>query len=519
MRTPQSSAQLAPLQGRFSGIVDALDQAGLSSSTTKYVVYYDGPTADANVCGQGGSDSSGFGAAVVYYRACVGVSTAAVTAHEVLHTFGAVSSAAPNECDGESSGHTCDDESDLMFPSIGGEPLSSKLLDPGRDDYYGHAGGWTDTQDSAWLVRLDSQAPLALTVSGPGSVSADVPGLLCAASCTTTWNAGQRLALTATPSAGARLVRWSGACSGAAGCVLSVTPGAAVIGGVRARVLPAVGRSHRKGSRAELAGGDHVSAALLGGVPVVQPRAADGDGGEGLEVPLVERRLPRREEDLHGADERGHERPRHVRSRLNLQPRTARIDQVASFAVDAVHDVVVVGAGCAGMRAAIEAFDAGANVAMVSKIHPVRSHSGAAEGGINAALGNASEDDPEKHAFDTVKGSDYLGDQDAIEILCREAPDDVYQLEHWGAVFSRTRGRPHRAAPVRRRRRAENGVRSRHHGPRPDPRPLRAGHEARHPDVRGVLRVEARHRRRTLPGRDRLGPPPTAVSRRSARRR
>ena len=90
------------------------------------------------------------------------------------------------------------------------------------------------------------------------------------------------------------------------------------------------------------------------------------------------------------------------------------------------------------MRAAIEAHDAGANVAMLSKIHPVRSHSGAAEGGINAALGNASEDDPEKHAFDTVKGSDYLGDQDAIEILCAEAPADVYQLEHWGAVFSRT---------------------------------------------------------------------------------
>jgi succinate dehydrogenase / fumarate reductase flavoprotein subunit len=106
--------------------------------------------------------------------------------------------------------------------------------------------------------------------------------------------------------------------------------------------------------------------------------------------------------------------------------------------VDAVHDVVVVGAGCAGMRAAIEAFDAGADVAMISKIHPVRSHSGAAEGGINAALGNASDDSPEEHAFDTVKGSDYLGDQDAIEILCEEAPGDVYQLEQWGAVFSRT---------------------------------------------------------------------------------
>jgi succinate dehydrogenase / fumarate reductase flavoprotein subunit len=106
--------------------------------------------------------------------------------------------------------------------------------------------------------------------------------------------------------------------------------------------------------------------------------------------------------------------------------------------VEAKHDVLIVGAGCAGMRAAIEAFDAGADVAVISKIHPTRSHSGAAEGGINAALGNASEDNPEKHAFDTVKGSDYLGDQDAIEVLCEEAPDDVYQLEHWGAVFSRT---------------------------------------------------------------------------------
>jgi len=106
--------------------------------------------------------------------------------------------------------------------------------------------------------------------------------------------------------------------------------------------------------------------------------------------------------------------------------------------VEAQHDVLIVGAGLAGMRAAIEAHDAGVDVALISKIHPVRSHSGAAEGGINAALGNASEDSPEKHAYDTVKGSDYLGDQDAIEVLCEEAPGDVYQLEHWGAVFSRT---------------------------------------------------------------------------------
>src|SRR5580765_2646873 len=89
------------------------------------------------------------------------------------------------------------------------------------------------------------------------------------------------------------------------------------------------------------------------------------------------------------------------------------------------------------MRAAIEAHDAGADVAMVSKLHPTRSHSGAAEGGINAALGNAADDSPETHAFDTVKGSDYLGDQDAIEVFTAEAPQDIYQLEHWGAVFSR----------------------------------------------------------------------------------
>jgi succinate dehydrogenase/fumarate reductase flavoprotein subunit len=102
-----------------------------------------------------------------------------------------------------------------------------------------------------------------------------------------------------------------------------------------------------------------------------------------------------------------------------------------------MYDVVVVGAGCAGMRAAIEAYDTGAAVGVVSKLHPTRSHSGAAEGGINAALGNAAEDSPEQHAYDTVKGSDYLGDQDAIEVLATEAPGDIYQLERWGCVFSR----------------------------------------------------------------------------------
>ncbi len=103
------------------------------------------------------------------------------------------------------------------------------------------------------------------------------------------------------------------------------------------------------------------------------------------------------------------------------------------------HDVVVVGGGLAGLRAAVglaKYWD----VAVVSKVHPVRSHSGAAQGGINAALGNAPEgrdDSPERHAFDTVKGSDYLADQSAVVKMCELGPEIVYELEHWGAPFSR----------------------------------------------------------------------------------
>ena len=175
--------------------------------------------------------------------------------------------------------------------------------------------------------------------------------------------------------------------------------------------------------------------------------------------------------------------------------RTCERHPVGSVEMDATYDVLVVGAGCAGMRAAIEAHDAGAEVAVISKLHPTRSHSGAAEGGINAALGNTAEDSPEKHAFDTVKGSDYLGDQDAIEIFTREAPGDIYQLEHWGCVFSRNDGRPARPAPVRRRRLAAHRLRGRHHRPRPDPGALRAAAEADgrgHRRLRGVLRLPAR---------------------------
>src|SRR3990172_12709540 len=105
------------------------------------------------------------------------------------------------------------------------------------------------------------------------------------------------------------------------------------------------------------------------------------------------------------------------------------------------HDMIVVGGGLSGLRAAIEAKRAGIDVAILSQVHPARSHSGAAQGGINAALANdpaGADDSWEKHAFDTVKGGDYLGDQDSVEVLTKEAPEHVYQLDRWGVPFSRT---------------------------------------------------------------------------------
>jgi succinate dehydrogenase / fumarate reductase flavoprotein subunit len=99
-----------------------------------------------------------------------------------------------------------------------------------------------------------------------------------------------------------------------------------------------------------------------------------------------------------------------------------------------LHDILIIGAGLAGMRAAIAA-PPDLDVAVISKVHPVRSHSVAAQGGINAALG--ADDSWEAHAFDTTKGGLYLGDQDAIEVMCREAPDDIHDLERLGVIFSR----------------------------------------------------------------------------------
>ena len=119
-------------------------------------------------------------------------------------------------------------------------------------------------------------------------------------------------------------------------------------------------------------------------------------------------------------------------------------DVASDLGLSIIHnqDIIIIGGGLTGLRAALQVSDAGLNVAIISKVHPLRSHSVAAQGGMNASLGNVpgkdgTIDNWKIHAYDTVKGSDYLADQDAVELMCREAPSTVIELEHMGTVWSR----------------------------------------------------------------------------------
>ncbi|KAJ9107366.1 succinate dehydrogenase flavoprotein subunit [Naganishia friedmannii] len=131
---------------------------------------------------------------------------------------------------------------------------------------------------------------------------------------------------------------------------------------------------------------------------------------------------------------------------LAMPSRAHRATEAASFGqhkgypvIDHEFDAVVVGAGGAGLRAAFGLAEAGFKTACITKLFPTRSHTVAAQGGVNAALGNMTEDDWRWHMYDTVKGSDWLGDQDAIHYMCKEAPNTVIELEHYGVPFSRTK--------------------------------------------------------------------------------
>ena len=227
IRLGQPGSALASVEARADTIANSLVSLGFSSRYTKYVVYYDGPV-EPEICGQGGSDDSGLGFAMVYVRACLGVPFATTAAHELLHTMGAVADGAPGNCPEPNDGHVCDDPYDMMFPFGDETPIGGLALDSGRNDYYGHSGTWPDAQDSPWLLQLDRQVPLNVTMTGPGMVAADVPGLRCTETCTTTWNADTTLTLGATPGPGAKLVGWGSSCSGTNTCNIAVAPGRSV---------------------------------------------------------------------------------------------------------------------------------------------------------------------------------------------------------------------------------------------------------------------------------------------------
>lgn len=199
----------------------------------KYLVYYDGPIDDARLCGQSvlsPGQGGRFSYSVIYTQACradigAGSLTASVAAHELAHNLGAVPAAGPpHPCPDGDTAHVCDDENDLMYPYTHGQGLNALALDVGRDDYYGHSGGWWDLQDSPWLLH-GQQFPLTVSFvdsTGAGTVTSLTPGLSCPPDCSTAWDEGTQVQLLATPAAGSRFVRWAGACS-ADPCIVTMS--------------------------------------------------------------------------------------------------------------------------------------------------------------------------------------------------------------------------------------------------------------------------------------------------------
>jgi hypothetical protein len=209
---------------RMPRIVSELDQA-FADPAKKYLVYYDGAVDEPRLCGQSvvSPDQGGaFAYSVVYAQACradigSGSITASVAAHELGHNLGAAPPhGPPNACPGDSA-HVCDDENDLLYPTTRGQGLNALALDVGHNDYYEHAQGWWDLRNSDWLTHLDAtQYPLTVSFgksSGTGTVTSDLPGIACPPGCSSSWDPGAQVTLTATPAAGSRFAGWSGACS------------------------------------------------------------------------------------------------------------------------------------------------------------------------------------------------------------------------------------------------------------------------------------------------------------------
>jgi hypothetical protein len=207
----------------FDQLADAVLKGTNRTSYEKDLVYYDGPAPASGACGQAYGSEDGEGVAIVFLAACPGVPTAATAAHEILHAFGALAQTGPPHACPDTKGHPCDSRSDVLYPDADTSPLGALVLDAGRDDYYGHSGNWLDTQDSSWLRLVTRQVSLSTVVTGNGSVESDVPGIQCVASCVTEWDPGSAISLEPTAAPGQRFVRWSGGCSGAGLCSLTLS--------------------------------------------------------------------------------------------------------------------------------------------------------------------------------------------------------------------------------------------------------------------------------------------------------
>jgi hypothetical protein len=223
VRLPHDSQYYFPFSTRYTRLASDLGQTSLTDVGKKYVVWYDGAVEAANTCGQSIADPATSRYAILYVNVplCGAVGggmddyAAKSAAHEMAHSMGAVPVGAPHRCP-DGSAHTCDVGSDLMHGlSVTYSSLRQVVLDAGRDDYYRHGGSWFDLATSPWLRRLDVPLqPLSVSVTGGGRVDASQPGGSCAASCSTTWESGTQLTLTAVPGDGQRLVGWGGPCSG-----------------------------------------------------------------------------------------------------------------------------------------------------------------------------------------------------------------------------------------------------------------------------------------------------------------
>jgi Divergent InlB B-repeat domain len=229
VRLPQTGAGYTALgaNGAFSSIANTLAASG--SRYKDYLVYYDGPSVQENVCGVGGTEAfdTGPSFAIVLLQSCPGIPTDTIATHELLHALGAVPPGDPHPCPGD-SGHPCDSPTDVLYPYTSGALLSSLVLDYNHDDYYGHSGSWPDVQDSLWLHRLDvPEVALGVAFSGVGRITSDLPGVDCAATCTTEWDQGAIVTLNAEPAATDRFVHWSGSCKGAGPCALTLAAPAA----------------------------------------------------------------------------------------------------------------------------------------------------------------------------------------------------------------------------------------------------------------------------------------------------